>query len=101
MLRPRRDPGVALVWIGRKTERLAALDEMLLLLAKSHDSDYSGMTVKQLRDAVQECRTRIQSNDRSGIVEMRRLMVVTGPLQETAIDNGWGDEFLYLADKIG
>jgi len=27
------------------------------------------------------------------------LFTVTGPIQETAISSGWGDEFLVLADR--
>jgi len=32
--------------------------------------------------------------------EISGLFLPTGPLQEVALDNGWGDEYLALADRF-
>ena len=32
--------------------------------------------------------------------ELKLLFAPTGALQETAIDNGWGDEFLSLSERF-
>ncbi|MDX1516165.1 MAG: hypothetical protein R3288_04965 [Woeseiaceae bacterium] len=84
----------------RRLEKLEAFDELLSHLARSDDSCYSGMTVSELKESVAAARRKFEAGDRMGIEDMRRLMVPTGPLQETSIDNGWGDEFLLIADKL-
>lgn len=91
-LRQRKDREIA--------EKLEAIDDLLKLLAKSTDSSYSGFSVEQLFERVESAREEIKGGNRKANKALWSLFVPTGPLQETAIDNGWADEFLIIASKL-
>ncbi|MBT8096749.1 MAG: hypothetical protein HKN35_06215 [Woeseia sp.] len=91
-LKQRRDRGI--------TEKLEAIDDLLKLLAKSTDSSYSGLSVAELVERVESTRKKLKGGDSKANKALWSLFVPTGPLQETAIDNGWGDEFLIIASKL-
>jgi len=81
-------------------EKLEATDDLLKLLTNSADSSYSGFSVAELVEKVESVREDLKCGDRKANKALWALFVPTGPLQETAIDNGWADKFLVIASKL-
>lgn len=78
----------------------AAIDELLLLLNGSEDSAYAVASVDELVDRVESAKSKLQIGDRSGHDDLRGLCAPAGALQDTAIDNCWGDRFISIADRL-
>ena len=82
----------------------AALRKILFrcrdLVAHSEDSDWSCMDVIDIRECLDHEIQRLDNSLSVNIAELRFLFVVTGPLQETSMSNGWADEFLELAARF-
>ena len=79
---------------------LSALTRTLDLVESSHASAWAGGRVEQIAAELRASIAALESGtfvDRDGL---RGLFAPTGPLQETSIDNGWGDEFLSLAQRV-
>lgn len=70
------------------------------LIAQSDDSDWSCMNARDIRARLDHEIQRLDDSLPVDIDELRFLFVVTGPLQETSMSNGWADEFLMLADRF-
>lgn len=92
-------------WLKQKrdreiVEKLEAIDYLFRLLAESTDSSYSGLSIAELVEKVESARENLKCGDRKANKALWALFVPTGPLQETAIDNGWGDQFLVIASKL-
>ena len=84
-----------------KDQRLIALNGIFELLRRSDESVYSAMTVSELVEATLQMREVIEDGPRREIGQKVSILIApTGALQETAIDNGWGDEFLKLAKQL-
>jgi hypothetical protein len=43
---------------------------------------------------------RLEKGDASKAEDMRALFLPTGPMQELALNSGWSEEFLALADRF-
>jgi len=88
--------------IKRHEERLSALDEILVLLQQSSDSAFAVVSIKDLVNDVLVARKAIETGTRREVEDKVALLVApTCALQDTAIDNGWGDKYLELAARIG
>jgi len=85
---------------ARRRAKLTAIDELIGLLNGSEDSAYAGVPVAELIELVTTARRKIDAGDSTGDQEIRDLFVPTGTLQDTAIDNGWGDRFIELAGRL-
>jgi hypothetical protein len=73
-----------------------------LLADDDVDTSWSSYEADELRDEVGGLLARAESGQPLSEPEWRLaqyLFLPTGPLQETAISSGWGDEFLELADR--
>lgn len=68
------------------------------LVARSEDSDWSCMDAKDILERLDHSIRRLEQFLAVDVDELRFLFVVTGPLQETSMSNGWSDEFLVLAE---
>ena len=78
---------------------LEALHRTLALVESSRSSAYASETL----EIAQEVRSLIATLEAGAVVDRSHLGVLfapTGPIQETALDNGWGDEFLSLAGTV-
>jgi hypothetical protein len=78
-------------------ELSGALQETILFLRNSQSSDWASMSAEEL---VYELESILASLKHSHFVDVQHLgflFAPTGAIQETAIDNGWGDDFLRLA----
>ena len=85
---------------SRKRAKLTAIDELIGLLNGSEDSAFAVVPVAELIELVTTARRKIDSGESAGDQEIRDLFVPTGALQDTAIDNGWGDRFIELAGRL-
>lgn len=70
------------------------------LVAQSEDSDWSCMDAKDILVSLDHSIHRLEHSLSVEIDHLRFLFVVTGPLQETSMSNGWADEFLVLAEHF-
>ena len=86
-----------------RADLLSVLKRCRELTSRSDDSDWSCMDVKDLSKNLDDAIQRLENSMPVEIKFLRFLFVVTGPLQETSLSNGWAEEFLVLAelfDKI-
>ena len=81
-------------------ELTSALQETILFLQNSQSSNWAGMSVEEM---IQELESTVASLKNAHFVDVQQLGVrfaPTGAIQETAIDNGWGDDFLRIAALV-
>ena len=76
------------------------LRECLDHLAESTDSGWSTGTVAALQESLRQMLAQSERHAPANPGWLEILFAPTGDLQETAIDNGWGDEFLDLAARF-
>jgi len=76
------------------------LNKLLNYLDISQDSVYASKTVEELKLFLTESINKINSEHTLEIDKIKFLIAPTGSLQDTSIDNGWGEEFVIIADKI-
>lgn len=81
-------------------ELISVLRRTIVLLQNSQTSAWAGISVDEIVQELEieitraKCAVPIDAN------QLKLLYAPTGAIQETAIDNGWGDEFLRLADVV-
>jgi hypothetical protein len=58
------------------------------------------MSVAEVSAVLQAIQVQFEQTDDLNKTKLSLLFAPTGPLQEIAIDNGWGAEFLLLAAEV-
>ncbi len=81
-------------------EIVAVIRECLDHLAGSADSGWSTGTVAALQESLAQMLIQIERHAPANPGWLDILFAPTGDLQETAIDNGWGDALLELAARF-
>lgn len=76
------------------------LTKTLELLQGSSDSLYAPLSAQEISAALQCIQTEFEQTGELDKTQLSRLFAPTGPIQEIAIDNGWGAEFLLLAAEV-
>lgn len=79
---------------------VVALEKTVSLLRESESSLYATLSVEELISQIED---ELKKGRKSQPLDLKRLKSLYGPtcsLQGTAIDNGWGNEFLELAKVI-
>ncbi len=61
---------------------------------------WSCMEAQEIADVLSSTMNTRKSGKKIRAKELSFLFSPSGPLQDTATDNGWGDEFLVLAEKF-
>ncbi len=79
---------------------VSALEEVLALLRSSGSSDYSHMSVSQIIKELELEQARIKISEPIDAKLLSLLFAPTGAIQETAIDNDWGEEFLKISEVV-
>ncbi|MBN8581070.1 MAG: hypothetical protein J0L96_10395 [Anaerolineae bacterium] len=77
-----------------------ALQETIQFLQDSQDPIYSHLTVAEI---IQQLEKELANIKNSQPIDKNRLSLLfapTGGIQETSIDNGWGQEFLELSSVV-
>ena len=79
---------------------ISALEEAISLLQSSQSSNWANVPLDEI---IRNLESEIDKAGRSQPINKRHLgflFAPTGAIQETAIDNGWGEEFLRLSEII-
>lgn len=79
---------------------VVALEKALSFLRGSESSLYSSLTVEEV---IRELEEHLDKWKKSQLVDIERLRFLFGPtgsIQEISIDNGWGKEFLEIAEAV-
>jgi hypothetical protein len=79
---------------------ISALDETISFLRNSRSSDWAATSVEELIDELESEIARIKNSESPDTKRSRMLFAPTGSIQETSIDNGWGDDFLRLSEIV-
>ena len=79
---------------------LSALKRTLALVESSRTSPWATEGVETLAQKLRDAIAAFESGTPADRAELRVLFLPTGALQETSNDNGWGDEFLLLAESL-
>ena len=77
---------------------VAALEKTLSLLRQSESSACARFSVEELIGQIENELNKIKKNNMADKEQLNYLFAPTCSLQETSIDNGWGREFLELAE---
>lgn len=76
------------------------LAKTLELLQGSSDSLFAPLGAQEIGAALQFIQAEFEQTGRLDTAQLRLLFAPTGPIQDIAIDNGWGAEFLLLAAEV-
>jgi hypothetical protein len=81
-------------------ELIRALEETISLLQESQSSDWAGLSVAEICAELEAEILKVTSSQPIDTKRIGFLFAPTGAIQETAIDNGWGDQYLRIASII-
>ncbi|GAA5496769.1 hypothetical protein Rhal01_02954 [Rubritalea halochordaticola] len=73
---------------------------MIILIEASNDSAFAGMECDEVARGLKMATESIKSGEHYDQSYLNMLFGPTGSIQEISIDNGWGDEFLRLAEEF-
>lgn len=76
---------------------ISALEKTLDFLKKSEDSLYGSLSVDELIRQIESEIEKTRNSQSIDYMNLRCIFAPTGSLQDTSIDNGWGEEFLEIA----
>jgi hypothetical protein len=79
---------------------ISVLEEILVYLRRSESSDYSNTSVEEMIEKLETELAKAIGSQPVDAESLGFLFAPTGPIQETAIDNGWGDEYLRISDVV-
>ena len=82
------------------TALVRALKETISLLSNSQSSDWASMSVEEIIEELQSEITKARNSRPIDAKHLSFLFAPTGVIQETSIDNGWGDEFLRISKIV-
>ncbi len=87
--------------VGKYQALSNVLLEVRRLLLQSKDSVWTYYTVSDMLAFVDEQNASLEDSQTYRKTDLELFFAPTGALQDTAIDNGWGDQFLHLSAKVG
>ena len=86
----------------RSTKKDVSLDQLLeltkVLVDRSDESFYSGYSPAEISADLAVALSAIERGETLNKNTLRMHFGPTGPIQETAMESGWADEYLRLAD---
>ena len=83
-----------------KQDLIVAIKKTIMLLENSKDSDWSNLTVVEIKEGLRNELYKIENNQEFDKLELAVLFTVTGNVQETAMWNGWPVDYLKIAGVI-
>ena len=93
--------------IFRKNRRSELREELKLVLQEvyeyvkqSEDSIWSDMDTKEIKNKLLSADSVLSKGKSPSTFSLKYLFAPTGPLQETAIENDWVEEYMVLAEKF-
>lgn len=85
---------------AKRQELVDVLKECLAFTRKSEDSVFEGIIASELAETLQRAIVRLERGKRINKLKLSLLFLPTGSLQEIAIENGWGDEYIALSTRF-
>ena len=79
---------------------ISALEETVTFLQNSHSSNWANMPVEEIIQGLESEIAKAKNSQPIDAKLLGFLFAPTGAIQDTAIDNGWGDEFLRISDIV-
>lgn len=79
---------------------VTCLRRVVALVEASKDSAFAGMDCDEVTRDLNMAIESIKSGEPHDRHHLNMLFGPTGTIQEISIDNGWGDEFLRLAEEF-
>lgn len=84
----------------RRGELISILRTCLGHLGESGTSAWSTGSVAELTESIGQMLIQLEQGGPANPIWLTVLFAPTGDLQETAVDNGWGEAFLDLACRF-
>ena len=81
-------------------ELQAVLERCRDCVSASVDSAWSSLDVAEIYETLDTTIRRLETHQSISKNNLRFLFSPTGPLQDTSISNGWGEEYLILAAQF-
>ena len=78
----------------------SVLEEAISLLQDSQSTAWSHLSVKKIVEKLESEIAKAKNSKPIDAELLRLLFAPTGDIQETAIENGWGDEFLRISALV-
>ena len=78
----------------------AALARTCTLLEDSSDSDWSNQSAAEIRETLESILDAVRAEKPYDREELVVQFMATGSVQETAMWNGWSDEYMALAEVV-
>jgi hypothetical protein len=79
---------------------ILALEETIALLRRSRPSDWANMSLGEMISDLESVISNIRNSQPLDAELLTLLFLPTGVIQETSIDNGWGDDFLRISGIV-
>ncbi len=79
---------------------LGALVRTLELVRVSEESIWTNTSKSRIETVLSDAIMALGKGDTIDSRDLQFLFLPTGAIQETAVDNGWGGEFLALAESV-
>jgi hypothetical protein len=77
-----------------------ALEETIMFLRTSRPSDWANMSIEEIIQELEAEIARARNLQPIDAKLLGFLFAPTGAIQETSIDNGWGDDFLRISEIV-
>jgi hypothetical protein len=77
-----------------------ALEKTLVLLRRSESSIWSSRSVQELVELIETEYVKSLTSQKVDAKLLKFLFGPIGSIQDTSIDNGWGDEFIEISSII-
>ena len=81
-------------------ELVFALEETIWFLQNSELSGWAPVSVEEIIQELESEIARIKNAQPKAAKRLGLLFAPTGPIQEISLDNGWGDEYLRIAEVV-
>ncbi|MFZ5911493.1 MAG: hypothetical protein ACOYYU_15885 [Chloroflexota bacterium] len=77
-----------------------SLEKLLFFLKQSQSPIWSNADILEITRAIEAELKRAKLGENVDAQLLKTLLAPTGSIQEISIDNGWGDDFLGIANVI-
>ena len=81
-------------------ELIRALESTIRFLRNSRASAWANMSIEEMIQELESAVDRIANSQPMDAKLLALLFAPTGAIQETAIDNEWGDDFLKISEIV-
>jgi hypothetical protein len=77
-----------------------ALEETIVFLRRSQSSVWANLSTDEIIQELKSEITKAKNSQPNDVQLLASLFAPTGAIQETSIDNSWGDDFLRISGIV-